>query len=182
MGSLLGPHSSTASLAVGEVAPSGLRAWRETMRSLAVAFPFIGDALRLCACDGRGVRVLERPEARTSTRSIARISLSPRTYASVSMTSRSLLSRFSWFFFSLTKCVRAEWGVCIVSATPVSHCWVLCCFFLFCCVLVLSLSCVFDSDLSALASASAVRLRAMFTRVAPCWLALVSSPVCVPLR
>jgi len=38
----LGPHSSTASLAVGGVALSGLRAWRETMRSLAMAFPFSG--------------------------------------------------------------------------------------------------------------------------------------------
>ena len=103
MGSLLGPHSSTASLAVSGVAPSGLRAWRETMRSLATAFPFIGDTLRLCACDGSGVRVPERPEARTSTRSMARMLLSPRTYASVSVTSRSLLSRLACFLFQFNE-------------------------------------------------------------------------------
>ena len=54
-------------------------------------------------------------------------------------------------------------------------------FFLEFCVIATSLllSCVCNSVLCALASASAVRLRAIFTRVAPCWLAMVSSCVCV---
>ena len=66
-----------------------------------------------------------------------------------------------------------------MSTTPFAHCWVLCCL-LWGCGFIVPLSVfVSVSDVSARASASAVRLRAIFTKVAPCWLALVSSLVCM---